>query len=106
MPLYKYIGSKFLTFLENIKFGTKLSTFHSGYRACTRTVLENTDFDKLTDGYTYDTEFLWEAHKKKYKIGEVPVKTYYGDDLGSHVNVIGYTLKILKLVFLPAKKKR
>src|SRR3989338_4828933 len=34
MPLYKYIGSKFLTFLENIKFGTKLSTFHSGYRAC------------------------------------------------------------------------
>ena len=33
MPKYKYIGNKVLTFMENKLIGTKLSEFHSGYRA-------------------------------------------------------------------------
>jgi hypothetical protein len=33
MPVYKYISNRFLTLTENLFFGSKLSEFHTGYRA-------------------------------------------------------------------------
>jgi len=33
MPLYKYIANRFLTAIENLLLGIKLSEFHTGYRA-------------------------------------------------------------------------
>ena len=33
MPMYKYVGNKILTCLENTLAGLKLTEFHSGYRA-------------------------------------------------------------------------
>jgi glycosyltransferase involved in cell wall biosynthesis len=32
MPLYKYVGNKILTTIQNRMLGTRLSEFHSGYR--------------------------------------------------------------------------
>ncbi len=33
MPMYKYVGNKVLTFVENTLIGSKFTEFHSGYRA-------------------------------------------------------------------------
>jgi glycosyltransferase involved in cell wall biosynthesis len=41
MPLYKYVANRFLTLFENVMLGVKLSEYHSGYRAFSRTVLES-----------------------------------------------------------------
>ena len=35
MPWWKYISNRFLTFIENVFLGTKLSEYHTGYRAST-----------------------------------------------------------------------
>jgi glycosyltransferase involved in cell wall biosynthesis len=40
MPLYKYISNRFLTLIQNLMFGYKLSEYHTGYRAFSRKVLE------------------------------------------------------------------
>src|SRR6185503_20767799 len=39
MPLYKYFFNRFLTFLQNILVGQKLSEYHTGYRAYSKEVL-------------------------------------------------------------------
>jgi len=33
MPLYKYVGNRILTIMENRALGLDLTEFHSGYRA-------------------------------------------------------------------------
>ena len=40
MPLYKYVANRFLTFVENLALGVKLSEYHTGFRAYSREVLE------------------------------------------------------------------
>src|SRR5277367_2520158 len=41
MPVWKYISNRFLTAAENILLGAKLSEYHTGYRAFSRTLLES-----------------------------------------------------------------
>jgi len=40
MPWWKYVANRFLTFVENLLLGAKLSDYHTGYRAFTRKLLE------------------------------------------------------------------
>ena len=40
MPRYKYAANRALTLVENLLVGSKLSEFHTGYRAFSRRVLE------------------------------------------------------------------
>src|SRR5579872_5410801 len=39
MPRYKYVANRLLTAVQNVLMGTKLSEYHSGYRAWSRNVL-------------------------------------------------------------------
>src|SRR5579862_6719253 len=39
MPLYKYVFNRFLTAIENLFLGIKLSEYHTGYRAFSSKVL-------------------------------------------------------------------
>src|SRR5581483_11903757 len=41
MPMYKYVGNRILTSTENALIGTRLSEFHSGYRAYSVNALRN-----------------------------------------------------------------
>lgn len=98
MPFYKIVGNVGLTFLENIAFGMKLSTFHSGFRACNRRAMEKLDTDSFTNDYHFDSEFLLYSFRAGLKLVEVPVKTIYGSE-ESGVNVIAYGFNILGLIF-------
>tara|TARA_Y100000034_G_scaffold119929_1_gene162223 strand:+ start:270 stop:992 length:723 start_codon:yes stop_codon:yes gene_type:complete len=97
MPLYKYIGNKALTFLENLSFGTKLTGFHDGYKACSKESFEKVNYKGLTEAYHYDSEFLLESARNKLRIKEVPITTVYNESF-SGVNVINYSLEIVKLM--------
>ncbi len=59
MPLYKFIGNKFLTFCENLILGTNLSEFHSGFRAYSVDALKEIPFNKNSNVFYFDL-FLYD----------------------------------------------
>lgn len=96
MPLYKFIGNKFLTFIQNILLSTKFSEFHSGYRSYDVNALKNINFNKLTNKFHFDTEIILELLKRNFLIKEFPIMTHYGNEV-SHLKSIPYGLNILKI---------
>lgn len=91
MPPYKYYGNKILTSIENALIGQTFSEFHSGYRAYNIHALKNIPLDSLTSNWHFDTQIILEFLKRKYRIAEVPIPTYYGDEI-CHVNGIPYAM--------------
>lgn len=95
MPLYKFLGNKILTWLENTLIGTRLSEFHSGYRAYSVAALKTVPLDRLTTNWHFDTQIIVEFVKRGYRIQEVAIPTYYGDEI-CHVNGIPYAINCVR----------
>jgi glycosyltransferase involved in cell wall biosynthesis len=89
MPLYKYVGNKILTNFENRLLGTDLSEFHSGYRAYSVKALESIPFERNSDGFNFDTQIIIQLVDAGKRIAEVPIPTYYGDEI-CYVNGLSY----------------
>jgi glycosyltransferase involved in cell wall biosynthesis len=83
MPLYKYVSNRFITFLENIFLGAKLSEYHTGYRAYHRRVLEKIPFEKFSNDFIFDNQFLIAAIQAGFSIGEVSCPTKYFKEASS-----------------------
>ncbi len=83
MPLYKYLGNRFLTIVENLVSGYNLSEWHTGMRAYKREVLENIDFLKNSDDFVFDSQILFQIIEKGYRIGEIPVPVRYFPEASS-----------------------
>jgi glycosyltransferase involved in cell wall biosynthesis len=77
MPLYKYISNRFITLLENLFLGAKLSEYHTGYRAYHRRVLEKLPFETFSDDFIFDNQFLIAVIQEGFSIGEVSCPTKY-----------------------------
>lgn len=107
MPMYKYVGNKILTTVQNRLVGTRLSEFHSGYRAYSVAALKNIPLKSLTTNWHFDTQIILEFLKKGYKIVEVPIPTYYGDEI-CRVNGIPYAANCIRtsLRFALTQRKR
>lgn len=95
MPLYKYAGNRILTRLENAMLGTNLSEFHSGYRAYSVAALREIDFASNSDGFDFDTEIIIQLHDRRMRIHEIPIPTYYGDEI-CYVDGLRYARDVLK----------
>jgi 2-polyprenyl-3-methyl-5-hydroxy-6-metoxy-1,4-benzoquinol methylase len=89
MPLYKYLGNRVLTRFENAMLGTSLTEFHSGYRAYSVRALRSIPFEKNSDGFNFDTQIIVQLHAAGKRILEVPIPTYYGDEI-CYVNGMQY----------------
>jgi len=83
MPVYKYIANRFLTAFENLIIGSKLSEFHTGYRAFTREVLVTIPLNENSDDFVFDNEMLVQIHYFGYRIGEISCPTKYFDGASS-----------------------
>ena len=77
MPRYKYIANRLLTFAQNILLGSKLSEFHSGYRAFSRRVLETLPLARNSDDFVFDNQMLVQALAFGMRIGEISCPTRY-----------------------------
>ena len=77
MPWWKYYSNRFLTTLENLVFGLRLSEYHTGYRAFRRQVLESVNLEMDSDRFIFDQEILAQIVNVKMRITEVPVPTRY-----------------------------
>ena len=83
MPVHKYIANRFLTAVENLILGSKLSEFHTGYRAFSREVLENLPLHLNSDDFVFDNEMLAQIVYFGYRIGEVSCPTRYFEEASS-----------------------
>lgn len=83
MPAIKYFANRGLTFVENILAGQNLGEWHSGFRAYTRAVLETIPFERNSDDFVFDSQFLLQAVHFGFKVGDVPVPVRYFDEASS-----------------------
>lgn len=97
MPLYKFIGNKFLTSVENLILRVKLSEFHSGFRAYSVKALKDIPFNENSNKFHFDSEIITQLILAKKKIAEITIPTFYGKEK-CNVNSIKYGLNILKVL--------
>lgn len=83
MPVYKYISNRFLTSFENFALGQNLGDFHSGFRVYRRAVLERIPFEKNSDDFVFDTQFLVQAVHFGFRLGDIPVPVRYFHEASS-----------------------
>ncbi|MEO5970564.1 MAG: glycosyltransferase family 2 protein [Bdellovibrionia bacterium] len=83
MPLYKYISNRFLTFVQNICLGQKLSEYHTGYRAFSKEVLFALPLEENSDDFVFDNQMLTQIALFDMKIGEVSCPTKYFSEASS-----------------------
>jgi glycosyltransferase involved in cell wall biosynthesis len=102
MPLYKYVANRFLTLVENLLLGVKLSEYHTGFRAFSRRFLESVPIEANSNDFVFDNEVLAQAVYFGYKIGEISCPTRYFTDASSinfrrslkyGIGVLGVSLK-------------
>jgi glycosyltransferase involved in cell wall biosynthesis len=77
MPLWKYVANRFLTLFENTCLGAKLSEYHTGYRAFSRTVLQDLPLLENSDDFVFDNQMLAQCVHFGFHIGEVSCPTKY-----------------------------
>ena len=83
MPLWKYIANRFLTLMENILIGAKLSEYHTGYRAFSRELLSRLPLEGNSDDFVFDNQMLAQIIWLNYTIAEVSCPTKYFTDASS-----------------------
>jgi glycosyltransferase involved in cell wall biosynthesis len=83
MPLWRYVSNRGLTAAGNLLLGTKLSEFHTGYRAFSRQLLERLPLDANSDDFLFDNQILAETTWLGYTIGEISCPTRYAPDASS-----------------------
>ena len=77
MPLWKYLSNRWLTFVENILLGAKLSEYHTGYRAFSREILQQLHLAENSDDFVFDNQMLAQIFWHHFTIAEVSCPTKY-----------------------------
>lgn len=96
MPLYKLVGNRILTTVQNALLRTRMSEFHSGYRVYRVDALRQLHYRLNTDDFHFDTEIILQLLGAGMRIVERPIPTYYGDEI-SRVNGMAYAGNVLKV---------
>src|SRR5260221_12065032 len=95
MPLYKWVGNQVLTAFQNQMLGSSLSEFHSGYRLYSTRALARIPFERNSNDFHFDTDIIVQLHFAGLRIVEIPIPTFYGDEI-CHVNGVKYAWDIFK----------
>jgi len=82
-PRFRWLLSRVFNVLFRFMFKLRLSDTQCGFKLVKREVLDDVREGFKTMGFAYDVELLVRAHKKGYKIVEVPV--FYSHNMDSKV---------------------
>ena len=99
MPLHKFVANRILTFFQNLMIGAKLSEYHTGYRAFSKKVLMDINYQDNSDNFVFDNQMLSQILYRGYEIAEITCPTKYFDE-GSSINLknsIVYGMGVLKV---------
>src|SRR2546430_1331297 len=83
MPWWKYVSNRFLTFVENLLIGAKLSEYHTGYRAFSRELLENVPLEVNSNDFLFDNQMLVQIIWMGYRVAEISCPTKYFPEASS-----------------------
>ena len=95
MPLYKFLGNRILSRFENWVLGSALTEFHSGYRAYRIDALSHVPFMSNSNGFDFDTQIIAQLLGVGARIVEIPIPTYYGDEI-CYVNGFRYAWDVVR----------
>jgi glycosyltransferase involved in cell wall biosynthesis len=98
MPFYKYVANRFLTLSQNLLMQQKLSEYHTGYRAYSKKVLQKIDYNKNSNDFVFDNQFLAQIFYHGFDVAEITCPTKYFDEASS-INFsrsVKYGLGVLK----------
>lgn len=98
MPRYKFLSNRVLTLVENLVLGQKLSEYHTGLRAFSRTLLAALPVERNSDAFVFDNQIIVQAIAAGARIGELSCPTRYATDSSSIdlMNSIRYGLGVLR----------
>jgi glycosyltransferase involved in cell wall biosynthesis len=96
MPLYKFVGNRILSTVQNRLLGTKLSEFHSGYRVYSVPFLQRLHFKLNSNDFHFDSEIIIQILNAGGRILELPIPTYYGDEI-CRVNGMKYAKDVVRV---------
>ena len=83
MPAWKYAANRALTLVQNLALGSKLSEFHTGFRAYSREALLSIALLANSDDFVFDNQVLAQAIARRLRIGEISCPTSYHPDASS-----------------------
>jgi len=83
MPVWKYVANRGLTLIENMVLGQNVGDFHTGLRAYTVDVLKTAPWERNSDDFVFDTQFLVQAVHFGFRVGDVPVPCRYFEEASS-----------------------
>jgi glycosyltransferase involved in cell wall biosynthesis len=98
MPRYKYAANRVLTLVENLILAQKLSEYHTGLRAFSRSLLAALPFERNSDEFVFDNQIIVQAIAAGARIGELSCPTRYASDSSSIdlISSIRYGLGVLR----------
>ena len=94
MPLYKFVGNRILTWIQNNLLGTTLSEFHSGFRAYRVSSLRRVPFQYNSNAFHFDTDIIIQLVAGRHRMVEIPIPTYYGTEI-CRVNGLRYAKDVV-----------
>ncbi len=94
MPLYKWVGNRLLTWYQNRVLRSRLAEFHTGYKAYTVDLLRRIPFELNSNVFHFDTEIIIQFLRARARIREVPIPTFYGDEI-CRVNGLRYAWDVV-----------
>ncbi|MCP3920834.1 MAG: glycosyltransferase family 2 protein [bacterium] len=108
MPFYKYVSNRFLTAVQNLLSGSKLSEFHTGYRAFSRDVLVSLSLAENSDDFVFDNQMLAQILVAGHPVGEVSCPTAYFEEASSisFSRSVRYGLGVLRVALQTFLQKR
>ena len=83
MPFYKYVANRVLTGFQNYMTGSRLSEYHTGFRAFSRELLLALPLEKNSDDFVFDNQVLAQAIFLGARIGEISCPTRYFPEASS-----------------------
>ncbi len=105
MPLYKFVGNRILTRIQNSAAGAALSEWHSGYRAYSVAALGAIPFGVNSDGFDFDTQILLQLMSADRRITEVAIPTFYGTEI-SRVSGLRYAWQVVRHTLAWRRRRR
>jgi hypothetical protein len=83
MPRYKYVANRMLTTFQNLVMRERLSEYHTGLRAFSRTLLAALPLEMNSDDFVFDNQIIAQALVAGARIGELSCPTRYANDASS-----------------------
>lgn len=97
MPLWRYLGNRLITALQNLIMGTHFTEFHSAFRAYNVHALARVPFRNGSNNYHIDTDLLVLFKAFGLRILEISIPTHYGRESQSPsvIQTFHYALRVL-----------